>query len=128
MRGAKIYAAWRKSAGAYYESPDAELIYDVMNRAVNDSGLKKEDIDFVISSCGEGENEAVLKFGAPYVNMKKVTGEIYGAYGAFAAVAAIEILRKKILPDGTPLEKGKYALINSVGFDGYITSFVIEGI
>lgn len=131
-RGAEIYAAWRGSAGAYYESPQTEHIYEVMNSAVAESGLDKEDIDFVITSCGMGkisekEAEAVLKFGSPYVDVKKVTGEIYGAFGVFAAVAAITIMRHKMLPDGTPLEKGKYALINSVGVDGYITSFVIEG-
>ena len=131
-RGAKIYAAWRGSAGAYYETPETEQIYEVMNRAVADSGLNKEDIDFVITSCGAGktstnEVEAVLKFGVPYVDVKKVTGEIYGAFGVFAAVCAISIMRHKMLPDGTPLKRSKYALINSVGFDGYITSFVLEG-
>ncbi len=131
-RGAQIYATWRGSAGAYYETPETEHIYEVMNRAVTDSGLEKEDIDFVITSCSTGktsENEAnaVLKFGSPYVDVKKVTGEIYGAFGVFAAVSAIAIMRHKMLPDGTTLKRGKYALINSVGFDGYITSFVLEG-
>ena len=115
-RGAKIYAeivGGGMSADAYHITaphPDGAGIIQVMYNALEDAGLKPEDIDYVnthgtSTPLGDiGEIRAIQKvFGDHAYKMnisstKSMTGHLLGAAGAIESIACILALDQSIVP------------------------------
>jgi 3-oxoacyl-[acyl-carrier-protein] synthase II len=115
-RGAKIYAeviGGGMSADAYHITaphPDGAGITQVMFSALEDAGIKAEDVDYVnthgtSTPLGDlGEIRAIQKvFGDHAYNMnisstKSMTGHLLGAAGAIEAIACILALNESIVP------------------------------
>ena len=113
-RGAHIYAEIAGGAGncdAYHmTAPDPDGAYEVMLLALEDAGVKPEDIDYINvhgTSTGLGdisEPTAILKaFGehAYKLNIsstKSMTGHLLGAAGAVEAIACTLAVKNDIVP------------------------------
>ncbi|MBN1108915.1 MAG: beta-ketoacyl-ACP synthase II [Bacteroidales bacterium] len=115
-RGAKIYAELAgagMTADAYHLTaphPDGIGARDVMNLAIEDSGLKPEDIDYInvhgtATPLGDiSEAKAIVDvFGehAYKLNIsatKSMTGHLLGAAGAVESIAAIMSIVHGIVP------------------------------
>jgi 3-oxoacyl-[acyl-carrier-protein] synthase II len=115
-RGAKIYAeviGGGMSADAYHITaphPDGAGITQVMFSALEDAGIKAEDVDYInthgtSTPLGDlGEIRAIQKvFGDHAYNMnisstKSMTGHLLGAAGAIEAIACILALNESIVP------------------------------
>ena len=113
-RGAHIYAEIAGGAGncdAYHmTAPDPDGAYEVMLLALEDAGMKPEDIDYINvhgTSTGLGdisEPTAILKaFGehAYKLNIsstKSMTGHLLGAAGAVEAIACTLAVKNDIVP------------------------------
>lgn len=115
-RGAKIYAevvGGGMSADAYHITaphPDGAGIIQVMYNALEDAGMKPEDIDYVnthgtSTPLGDiGEIRAIQKvFGEHAYNMnisstKSMTGHLLGAAGAIESIACILALNQSVVP------------------------------
>lgn len=115
-RGAKIYgevAGGGLSADAYHLTaphPDGLGASLVMNNALDDAGMKPEDIDYInvhgtATPRGDiAESLAILEvFGehAYKLNIsstKSMTGHLLGAAGAIEAIASILAIEKGIIP------------------------------
>lgn len=115
-RGAKIYAELAGAginADAYHMTaphPDGEGARDVMLLAVEDAGMKPEDIDYVNvhgTSTGLGdiaEPKAIKQaFGehAYRLNIsstKSMTGHLLGAAGAVEAIASVYAVMNDVVP------------------------------
>ena len=113
-RGAHIYAEIAGGAGncdAYHiTAPDSDGAYEVMLLALEDAGMKPEDIDYINvhgTSTGLGdisEPKAILKaFGehAYKLNIsstKSMTGHLLGAAGAVEAIACTLAVKNDIVP------------------------------
>lgn len=115
-RGAKIYAeviGGGMSADAYHITaphPDGAGITQVMFSALEDAGIKAENVDYVnthgtSTPLGDiGEIRAIQKvFGDHAYNMnisstKSMTGHLLGAAGAIEAIACILALNESIVP------------------------------
>jgi 3-oxoacyl-[acyl-carrier-protein] synthase II len=115
-RGAKIYAeviGGGMSSDAYHITaphPDGAGIIQVMYNAMEDAGIKPEDIDYInthgtSTPLGDiGEIKAIQKvFGDHAYKMnisstKSMTGHLLGAAGAIETIACILALRESIIP------------------------------
>jgi 3-oxoacyl-[acyl-carrier-protein] synthase II len=115
-RGAKIYAevgGGGMSADAYHMTapdPDGKGARLVMKWAIEDAGLKPEDIDYVnvhgtSTPLGDiAEPKAILKvFGEHAYKLsisstKSMTGHLLGAAGAIEALASVLALQNNIIP------------------------------
>ena len=113
-RGARIYAELVGGAGncdAYHmTAPDPDGAYEVMLLALEDAGMKPEDIDYINvhgTSTGLGdisEPSAILRaFGehAYHLNIsstKSMTGHLLGAAGAVEAIACVLAVQNDIIP------------------------------
>ena len=161
-RGAKIYAevvGYGTTSDAYHitaPSPDGEGATRAMKLAMNDAGIKPEDIGY-INAHGtstplndSGETLAVKNaFGdaSKKVMMSSIKGNIghlLGAAGAVEAIATIKAIQTGIIPptinyrvpdencdlDIVPNEIRKanitYAMSNSLGFGGHNGSLILK--
>lgn len=115
-RGAKIYAevlGGGMSADAYHITaphPEGFGIIQVMYNALEDAGVKAEDIDYInthgtSTSLGDlGEIKAIQKvFGDHSYKMnisstKSMTGHLLGAAGAIESIACLMAINKSIIP------------------------------
>ncbi|MBS0009927.1 MAG: beta-ketoacyl-ACP synthase II [Bacteroidales bacterium] len=115
-RGAKIYGeicGTGLTADAFHITaphPDGRGAYKVMKVALEESGLKKEDIDYInvhgtATPLGDiSETRAIVDlFGAHAYEMnisatKSMTGHLLGAAGAIEAIAAILAMKYNIVP------------------------------
>ena len=115
-RGATIYAelvGTGMSTDAYHMTapdPQGEGAALVMQHALDDAGLKPEDIDYINvhgTSTGLGdvaEPKAILKvFGEHSYNVsvsstKSMTGHLLGAAGAVESIASILAMQNNIVP------------------------------
>jgi 3-oxoacyl-[acyl-carrier-protein] synthase II len=115
-RGAKIYAeviGGGMSADAYHITaphPEGAGIIQVMYNALEDAGIKAEDIDYInthgtSTPLGDiGEIKAIQKvFGehAYKVNIsstKSMTGHLLGAAGAIETIACILAIKEGVIP------------------------------
>ncbi|MDP4184130.1 MAG: beta-ketoacyl-ACP synthase II [Bacteroidota bacterium] len=115
-RGAKIYAelvGGAMTADAYHMTapdPEGRGACSVMRLAVEDAGLKPEDVDYVNvhgTSTGLGdlaETKAILKtFGEHAYKMsisstKSMTGHLLGAAGTIESIASILALQHGVIP------------------------------
>jgi 3-oxoacyl-[acyl-carrier-protein] synthase II len=142
-RGAKIYAelvGGGLSADAYHLTaphPDGLGARNVMRNALDDAGLKPEDIDYVnvhgtSTPLGDvAESKAIKEvFGdhAYQINIsstKSMTGHLLGAAGA--AEAAVAVLSNFTF--GTPQKRTvRAALSNTFGFGGHNASVIFKKI
>lgn len=115
-RGAKIYAeivGGGMSADAYHLTaphPDGLGASNVMNAALEDAGMKPEDIDYVnvhgtSTPLGDiSEVKAIQKvFGEHAYNVnisstKSMTGHLLGAAGAIESIASILAIQYSLVP------------------------------
>jgi 3-oxoacyl-[acyl-carrier-protein] synthase II len=115
-RGAKIYAeviGGGMSADAYHITaphPEGAGIIQVMYNALEDAGIKPEDVDYVnthgtSTPLGDiGEIKAIQKvFGEHAYKMnisstKSMTGHLLGAAGAVETIACILAINESVIP------------------------------
>jgi 3-oxoacyl-[acyl-carrier-protein] synthase II len=115
-RGAKIYCeviGGGMSADAYHITaphPDGEGITQVMFNALDDAGIKPQEVDYInthgtSTPLGDiGEIRAIQKvFGDHAFNMnisstKSMTGHLLGAAGSIEAIACILALTEGVVP------------------------------
>ena len=115
-RGARIYGeicGTGMTADAYHitaPQPDGIGAYKVMKIALEESGLKKEDIDYInvhgtATPLGDiSETKAIINlFGEHAYKMnisatKSMTGHLLGAAGAIEAIASILAIQHNIVP------------------------------
>jgi len=115
-RGAKIYGeicGTGMTADAYHITaphPDGVGAFKVMKKALEESGLKKEDIDYInahgtATPLGDiSETRAIVNlFGEHAYKMnisatKSMTGHLLGAAGAVEAITSILALKHSIVP------------------------------
>lgn len=161
-RGAKILgevAGYAQTCDAYHITapmPDGQYAAQAMRLAIEDAGIKPEDIGY-INAHGTGtplndrcESIAIERcFGESADNLlvsstKSMTGHMLGAAGAFEAVVCALALRDGIAPPTIGLEtegedcnldyvKGKarpfssdYAMSNAFGFGGHNSCLVMK--
>lgn len=123
-RGAKIYAevaGFGLSADAYHltaSHPEGYGAKLVMRRALEDSGLKAEDIDYInlhgtSTPVGDvSEVKAIVDiFGesAYKLNLsstKSMTGHLLGAAGALEALAVVKSVEEDVVPPTINYEEG----------------------
>ena len=161
-RGAKIYAevaGYGMSGDAYHITApveDGNGGYRAMEAALKDSGLAKEDIDYVnahgtSTPLGDEIELGAVKrlFGDHAYNLsmsstKSAIGHLLGAAGAVEAIFAIKSLQDNVVPptlnldnpsegcdiDLVPFEAKerpvRHALSNSFGFGGTNASLVLS--
>jgi 3-oxoacyl-[acyl-carrier-protein] synthase II len=115
-RGAKIYAevvGSGLSADAYHITaphPDGVGAISVMKQALEEAGLKPEDIDYInvhgtSTPLGDIAETKAIKhvFGEHAYNLnisstKSMTGHLLGAAGAVEAIACVKALQNNIVP------------------------------
>jgi 3-oxoacyl-[acyl-carrier-protein] synthase II len=161
-RGANIYAevaGYGLSGDAYHVSapePEGEGAISCMSMAINDAGLKPEDIDYInghgtsTKLNDESENKAVKAvFGEHAYKLaisstKSMTGHLLGGAGGIEAVYTVLAIHHGVMPptinyetpdplcdlDYVPNEarkaKVKVAMSNSFGFGGTNASLVFK--
>lgn len=160
-RGADIYgeiAGYGATSDAYHitsPAPDGEGAAKSMMMALEDAGIKPEDIDY-INAHGTGtpyndafETIAVKKvFGentiVPISSTKSMTGHLLGAAGGLEAVICTQAINEGFIPPTAGLEKPdpelnldyvpntgreselRYVMSNSLGFGGHNGTLVIR--
>lgn len=115
-RGAKIYAEMiggGMSSDAYHITaphPDGIGAYNVMKNAVEDAGIRPEDIDYInthgtSTPIGDPQEIKAIErfFGDHAYNMnisstKSMTGHLLGGAGAIEAAACIMAIQDQIIP------------------------------
>ncbi|MBU1819949.1 MAG: beta-ketoacyl-ACP synthase II [Bacteroidetes bacterium] len=115
-RGAKIYAEMiggGMSSDAYHITaphPDGIGAYNVMKNAVEDAGIKPEDIDYInthgtSTPIGDPQEIKAIErfFGEHAYNMsisstKSMTGHLLGGAGAIEAAACIMAIQDQVIP------------------------------
>ena len=161
-RGAKIYAevvGYGASSDAYHitsPAPGGEGGARAMKSAIEDAGIKPEDIDYInahgtsTSLNDSGETAAVkTAFGEASKKVmmsstKGNTGHLLGAAGGIEAIACIKAIQTGVVPptinykvpdeecdlDIVPNEPRKaeiqYAMSNSLGFGGHNASIIFK--
>jgi len=162
-RGAKIYGevlGYSATADAYHITaprPDALGAVEAIQQALENAGLKPEDIDY-INAHGTStrlndatETKAIKEAFGDYAyevaisSTKSVTGHLLGAAGAIEAIFCLLAIRDGIVPptinyenpdpecdlNYTPNQarpaKLKYAISNSFGFGGHNSALVLGG-
>lgn len=160
-RGAKIYAevaGYGTTCDAYHvtsPSPDGEGAAEAMKQAIEDAGIKAENVDY-INAHGTGtpyndefETRAIkLIFGedtkVPVSSTKSMTGHLLGAAGAIEAVICVKALGDNYIPptinykipdEGLDLDyvpntgrekELNYVMSNSLGFGGHNGTIVMK--
>lgn len=161
-RGAKIYAeivGYGATADGYHitaPAPEGEGGARAMAKALEDAGLKPEDVDY-INAHGtstdlndKGETQAINKvFGAAAAKLavsstKSVTGHLLGAAGAVEAIACALTITHNVIPptmnyetpdpecnlDYVPNQAREtevnVAMSNSLGFGGHNASIILK--
>lgn len=160
-RGADIYgeiAGYGATSDAYHitsPAPDGEGAAKSMMMALEDAGIKPEDIAY-INAHGTGtpyndafETIAVKKvFGentrVPVSSTKSMTGHLLGAAGGLEAVICTQAINEDFIPPTAGLEKPdpelnldyvpntgrksdlKYVMSNSLGFGGHNGTLIIR--
>ncbi|MDR1116704.1 MAG: beta-ketoacyl-ACP synthase II [Oscillospiraceae bacterium] len=161
-RGAKIYAevtGYAATCDAYHitaPDPTGQGGADAMRLAVEDAGLRSEDIGY-INAHGtstplndKGETLAVKKvfgdkaYGIPISSTKSMTGHLLGAAGAIEAIICAYAVKDGFIPATINYEKPdpdcdldivpnvgrsapvKHAMSNSLGFGGHNASIIIS--
>ncbi|WP_035292997.1 beta-ketoacyl-ACP synthase II [Clostridium sp. KNHs214] len=161
-RGAKIYAemkGYSMTCDAYHitsPAPDGEGGARAMKLAIEDAGIKEEDIDYInahgtSTPYNDKFETAAIKnvFGEraykiPVSSTKSMTGHLLGAAGAVEAIICIRALQEGFIPptvgykvkdeecdlDYVPNVGRKqditYALSNSLGFGGHNATIIIK--
>ena len=161
-RGANIYAeviGFGLSADAYHitaPQPEGTGAILAMEMAINQAGIKKEEIDYInmhgtSTPLGDiAETNAIKKvFGDHAYKMnvsstKSMTGHLLGAAGAVEAIASILAIKNGIIPPTINFEnpdpecdlnytfnkaqerKVNIALSNAFGFGGHNTSVIFK--
>ena len=161
-RGAHIYAevvGYGTNADAYHitaPAPDGEMAFECMKQAIDDAGVKPEDVDYInahgTSTPMNDRNETIAikrLFGEHAYKLavsstKSMTGHLLGAAGGIEAiVCALAIERSEIPPTinyTTPDEEldldyvpnvGRkasvnMALSNSFGFGGHNATLLLK--
>ncbi len=115
-RGAKIYAeiiGGGMSSDAYHITaphPDGIGAYNVMKNAVEDAGIRPEDIDYInthgtSTPLGDPQEIKAIEryFGEHAYNMsisstKSMTGHLLGGAGAIEAMACIMAIQDQVIP------------------------------
>lgn len=157
-RGAKVLAVLSgcgNACDAFHQtatSPDGEGPFLAMKQALEEAGLKPEDVDFV-SAHGTGtpnndssESAAIRRiFGAevpPVASFKSYTGHTTSASGSIEAVIALLQLQEDLIPvslgfsqtdpecvipyTGGPHRALRHILSNAFGFGGNDSSLVLS--
>ena len=161
-RGAVIYAevvGYGATGEAYHitaSSPDGDGAYRSMLAAVDDAGIKANELDY-INAHGTStdindkcETAAIKKLlgedacKVPISSTKSMTGHLLGAAGAVEAIACVMAINESIIPPTinytTPDENCdldyvpnkarnkeiRYALSNSLGFGGHNASILLK--
>ena len=160
-RGATIYgeiAGYASTCDAYHltsPSPDGEGAAEAMKLAIEDAGIKPEDIDY-INAHGTGtpyndvfETRAIKtifgeKTQVPTSSTKSMTGHLLGAAGAIEAIVCLKAIEDSFIPPTINLDvpdpecdldyvphKGRsktlnYVLSNSLGFGGHNGTLIFK--
>lgn len=157
-RGAKIYAEVvgfaNNSDGAHITSPQSEMMAQCMRMALDDAGLKPEDIGYVnahgtATDRGDAAESAATYevFGnrVPVSTLKSYMGHTLGACGALEAWMSIEMMRNgwfapnlnltEVAQDCAPLDyitntpreiDTEYIMSNNFAFGGINTSLIFK--
>ena len=161
-RGAKIYAEMvgeGMSADAYHitaSHPEGLGAKLVMQRALEDAGLKPEDIDYInvhgtSTHVGDISEAKAIKdvfgdaaFKLNISSTKSMTGHLLGAAGGLEAVICAKVLTEGFIPPTVGLQKPdpeldldyvpnegreadvKYVLSNSLGFGGHNGTLIMK--
>ena len=161
-RGAKIYAeivGFGSTSDSYHMTapdPEGDGIIRAMNLAMNEAGIKPEDIDYINAHGTSthlndvGESKAIKKaFGEasktlPVSSIKGNVGHLLGAAGAVEAIATIKAIETSLIPPtinykvpdeecdidvvpNVPRKKElKYAMSNSLAFGGHNGSLIFK--
>ena len=151
-RGAKIYAelaGGSANCDAYHmttPTPDGSGAAKAIKLAINEAGIKPEDVDYVNAhgtstpANEKGESAAIVSVlgkDVPVSSTKSFTGHLLGAAGAVEAIATIEAIRHSFVPKTAGTKElsdyieanvvygeGKeadieYAISNTFGFGGH---------
>ena len=161
-RGAKIYAeivGYGATSDAYHitsPEPEGNGAARAMTRAINDAGLKPEEIDY-INAHGTSthlndsiETKAIKKAFGEYSTKLKVsstkgnTGHLLGAAGVIEAIICTKAVEEGLVPptinykekdeecdlDIVPNEpikqELKFVMSNSLGFGGHNASIIFK--
>lgn len=161
-RGAKIYAevvGFGSTSDSYHitaPDPEGNGIIRAMNLAMNEAGIKPEDIDYINAHGTSthlndaGETLAVKKaFGeasktVAMSSIKGNVGHLLGAAGAVEAIATVKAIQESLIPPtinykvpdeecdldvvpNVPRKKElKYAMSNSLAFGGHNGSLIFK--
>jgi 3-oxoacyl-[acyl-carrier-protein] synthase II len=161
-RNAKIYAevvGYGTTCDAYHitaPSPDGEGGAKAMVMAIEDAGIKPEDVSYINAhgtstpANDKTETASIKKiFGEnaykiPISSTKSMTGHLLGAAGAVEAVICVKALQDGFVPPTVGLEVNdpecdldyvpkvgrkaelQYALSNSLGFGGHNAALVFK--
>ena len=161
-RGARIYGeivGYGFSADAYHitaPDPDGNGVYIAMTSALEDAGIKTEDVDHInmhgtSTPLGDiAETNSIKKvFGDHAYKMnlnstKSMTGHTLGAAGAIESVASLLAIYHGIIPPTINIDNPdpkcdlnytaneaqardvRYAINNAFGFGGHNTSLVFK--
>lgn len=161
-RGAHIYgemAGYGATCDAYHitaVAPDGAGAYRGMEMALNDAGIKPEDIDYInahgTSTEINDKNETIAiknlfkdhAYKLAVSSTKSMTGHLLGAAGAIEAIACLMAINEGIIPPtinyttqdeicdlnyvpNKAIERDvKYALSNSLGFGGHNATIILK--